>query len=358
MAKKIMTVWRTSVINHSVVHLRQGLRIGRNVVGMYAISITEPGGPEVLQWTSVPDAVAGPGEVLVKVVATAVNRADVLQRKGFYEPPAGSPVYPGLECSGRIVALGEGVEGWQVGQEVCALLAGGGYAQYVAVPTQQLLAVPDGLDLITAAALPEVAATVWSNVVLNARLKAGETILLHGGASGIGTHAIQVAKALGARVIVTAGSDERLVRCGALGADLGINYKTQDFVKVIDEFTSGRGVDVILDVMGGSYLARNVDCLAIDGRLVVIGLMGGAKAELNIAALLSKRASVAATNLRGRTPDEKGEILAALTANLWPVISAGTVRPIVDRVLPITEAAEAHRLLEAGEVFGKLVMTV
>ncbi|XVV04020.1 NAD(P)H-quinone oxidoreductase [Actinosynnema sp. CA-248983] len=319
---------------------------------MRAITIREPGGPDVLEWAEVPDPVAGPGEVLLDVAATAVNRADLLQRQGHYPPPRGASEVLGLECSGTVVALGEGVTGWRVGDQVCALLSGGGYGAKVAVPAAQLLPLPDGVDLVTAASLPEVACTVWSNVVMVARLAEGETFLVHGGAGGIGTHAIQVAKALGAKVAVTAGSDERLERCRELGADITVNYKTQDFVAEVN-------ADVILDNMGAAYLGRNVDALNPDGRIVVIGMQGGVKGELNLGKLLSKRASITGTGLRFRPvdgPHGKGRIVADVRDRLWPLIASGEVRPIVDRVLPIQDAADAHRALEAGSVFGKLVL--
>lgn len=306
----------------------------------------------MLEWAEVPDPVAGPGEVLLDVAATAVNRADLLQRQGHYPPPPGASEVLGLECSGTITALGEGVTGWQVGDRVCALLAGGGYGSKVAVPAAQLLPLPDGVDLVTAASLPEVACTVWSNVVMVARLAEGETFLVHGGAGGIGTHAIQVAKALGAQVAVTAGSDERLERCRELGADITVNYKTQDFVAEV-------AADVILDNMGAAYLGRNVDALKPDGRIVVIGLQGGVKGELNVGKLLSKRASITGTGLRFRPvdgPHGKGRIVADVRDRLWPLIASGQVKPVVDRVVPVQDAAEAHRALESGSVFGKLVL--
>ncbi|MFF1907433.1 NAD(P)H-quinone oxidoreductase [Kitasatospora sp. NPDC058218] len=323
---------------------------------MHAMTIPEPGGPEALVWAEVPDPVPGDGEVLVEVAATAVNRADLLQRQGFYNPPPGSSPYPGLECSGRIVALGSGVAGWGVGDEVCALLAGGGYAQRVAVPVGQLLPVPKGLDLEQAAALPEVAATVWSNVFLVAHLRPGETVLLHGGASGIGTMAIQLAKAVGARVAVTAGSAEKLARCAELGADIMINYREQDFVEVLREATGGAGADVILDLMGAAYLQRNVDALAVNGRLVIIGLQGGVQGEINLNTLLRKRGAVIATNLRGRPLAEKAAIVAAVREHVWPLVESGLVRPVIDRVLPLAEAAAGHRALENGEQVGKVVL--
>ncbi|MFI8367390.1 NAD(P)H-quinone oxidoreductase [Streptomyces sp. NPDC085460] len=323
---------------------------------MHAITIPEPGGPEALVWAEVPDPVPGEGEVLVEVVASAVNRADVLQRQGFYNPPPGSSPYPGLECAGRITALGPGVSGWSVGDEVCALLVGGGYAQRVAVPAGQLLPVPKGVDLATAAALPEVACTVWSNVFMIAHLRPGETLLVHGGASGIGTMAIQLGKAVGAKVVVTAGSPEKLARCAELGADVLIDYRTQDFVEELRKATDGAGADVILDIMGAKYLDRNVQALAVSGRLVVIGLQGGVKGELNLGALLAKRAAVMATTLRARPLQEKAAIVAAVREHVWPLVEGGTVRPVVDRTLPMPEAAEAHRVLESGAHVGKVLL--
>ncbi|MDF9814464.1 NAD(P)H-quinone oxidoreductase [Streptomyces sp. SPB162] len=318
---------------------------------MYAITIPEAGGPEALVWAEVPDPVPAAGEVLVEVVAGAVNRADLLQRQGFYDPPPGSSPYPGLECSGRITELGPGVSGWAVGDEVCALLAGGGYAQKVAVPAGQLLPVPKGVDLVAAAALPEVACTVWSNVFMVAHLRPAETLLVHGGSSGIGTMAIQLAKAVGAKVAVTAGSAEKLEACRELGADILINYREQDFAELVT-------ADVILDIMGAKYLERNVDALAVNGRLVIIGLQGGAKGELNLAKMLSKRAAVAATSLRGRPLGEKAAIVAAVREHVWPLLEAGTVRPVVDRTVPMADAAEAHRIVEGSTHVGKVVLTV
>ncbi|MFF8409682.1 NAD(P)H-quinone oxidoreductase [Streptomyces omiyaensis] len=323
---------------------------------MHAITIPEPGGPEALVWAEVPDPVPGEGEVLVEVAAGAVNRADVLQRQGFYDPPPGTSPYPGLECAGRITALGPGVAGWSVGDEVCALLVGGGYAQRVAVPAAQLLPVPKGVDLATAAALPEVACTVWSNIFMIAHLRPGETLLVHGGASGIGTMAIQLAKAVGAKVAVTAGSPEKLARCAELGADVLIDYRTQDFVEELRAATDGAGADVILDIMGAKYLDRNIRALAVNGRLVVIGLQGGVKGELNLGALLAKRAAVMATTLRARPLQEKAAIVAAVREHVWPLVEGGTVRPVVDRTLPMQEAAEAHRVLESGAHVGKILL--
>ncbi|UXY28756.1 NAD(P)H-quinone oxidoreductase [Streptomyces sp. HUAS TT20] len=323
---------------------------------MHAITIPEPGGPEALVWDEVPDPVPGEGEVLVEVAAGAVNRADILQRQGFYNPPAGASPYPGLECSGRIAALGPGASGWAVGDEVCALLSGGGYAEKVVVPVGQLLPVPKGLDLTQAAALPEVVCTVWSNVFMVAHLRPGETLLVHGGSSGIGTMAIQLAKAVGARVAVTAGTKEKLERCAELGADILINYREQDFVAEMERATDGAGADVILDNMGAKYLDRNVRALAVNGRLAIIGLQGGAKGELNIGALLNKRAAVSATSLRARPLAEKAAIVAAVREHVWPLIDAGHIRPVVDRELPMSEAAEAHRVVEASGHVGKVLL--
>ncbi|WP_371598694.1 NAD(P)H-quinone oxidoreductase [Streptomyces sp. NBC_00564] len=323
---------------------------------MYAITIPEPGGPEALVWDEVPDPVPGEGEVLVEVVASAVNRADLLQRQGFYNPPPGASPYPGLECAGRIVGIGPGVSGWTVGDEVCALLAGGGYAEKVAVPAGQLLPVPEGLDLRRAAALPEVTCTVWSNVFMVSHLRPGETLLVHGGSSGIGTMAIQLAKAVGAKVAVTAGTKEKLDFCAELGADILINYREQDFVEEIERATDGAGADVILDNMGAKYLDRNVRALAVNGRLAIIGMQGGVKGELNIATLLGKRAAVTATSLRIRPVEEKAAIVAAVREHVWPLIASGHVRPIVDRELPMNDAAEGHRVLEGSGHIGKVLL--
>ncbi|MFE9422476.1 NAD(P)H-quinone oxidoreductase [Kitasatospora sp. NPDC006697] len=323
---------------------------------MYAITIPEPGGPDALVWAEVADPVPGEGEVLVEVAATAVNRADLLQRQGNYTPPPGASAYPGLECSGRIAALGPGVAGWAVGDEVCALLSGGGYAQKVAIPAGQLMPIPRGLGLVAAAALPEVAATVWSNLFMVAHLHPGETVLLHGGASGIGTMAIQLAKAVGAKVVVTAGSAKKLARCKELGADVLVNYREQDFVEEVKAATGGHGADVILDIMGAKYLQRNVDALAVSGRLVIIGLQGGRTGELDLGKLLGKRAAVIATALRPRPLAEKAAIVAAVREHVWPLLESGVVKPVIDRVLPLAEASEGHRALEAGDQVGKVVL--
>ncbi|MFB7133122.1 NAD(P)H-quinone oxidoreductase [Streptomyces sp. NPDC056237] len=323
---------------------------------MYAITIPEPGGPEALVWAEVPDPVAGEGEVLIDVVTSAVNRADVLQRQGFYTPPPGASPYPGLECAGHVSAVGPGVTGWSVGDEVCALLAGGGYAEKVAVPAGQLLPVPAGVDLASAAALPEVTATVWSNVFMVAHLRPGEMLLVHGGSSGIGTMAIQLAKAVGAQVAVTAGGPMKLERCAELGADILIDYREQDFVEELRKATDGAGADIILDIVGAKYLDRNVKALAVNGRLAIIGLQGGVKGELNLSALLNKRAAITATSLRGRPLVEKAAIVAAVREHVWPLIADGVVRPIVDRTLPMADAAEAHRVLESSAHIGKVLL--
>jgi len=323
---------------------------------MYAITIPEPGGPEALVWDEVPDPVPVEGEVLVEVVASAVNRADLLQRQGLYNPPPGASPYPGLECSGRIVEIGPGVSGWALGDEVGALLAGGGYAEKVAVPAGQLLPAPAGLDVKQAAALPEVTCTVWSNVFMVSHLRPGETLLVHGGSSGIGTMAIQLAKAVGAKVAVTAGTKEKLDFCAELGADILINYREQDFVEEIRQATGGAGADVILDNMGAKYLDRNVQALAVNGRLAIIGMQGGIKGELNIATLLNKRAAISATSLRARPLGEKAAIVAAVREHVWPLIDSGHVRPVVDRELPMSDAAAAHRVLEESGHIGKVLL--
>lgn len=324
---------------------------------MYAITVSEPGGPDCMSWQKVPDPTPGPGEVIIEVAATAVNRADLLQRQGHYAPPPGASDILGLECSGTIVSVGAAIGLDHIGEKVTALLSGGGYAQKVAVPIGQVMTVPAGLSMIEAAALPEVTCTVWSNLDMTANLSEGEWLLVHGGGSGIGTAAIQIGRALGARIAVTAGSAEKLERCAHLGADVLINYHEQDFVEVVLKETGGRGVNVILDNMGASYLDRNVSALARDGRLVIIGLQGGVKAELNINALLRKNASVQATSLRGRPESEKAAICRQVERTVWPWVHAGVVRPIIDRVLPLQEAARAHELLAGGAVTGKIVLS-
>jgi putative PIG3 family NAD(P)H quinone oxidoreductase len=315
-----------------------------------------------LLWQQVPDVTAGKGEVLIKVSAAGVNRADLLQAAGLYPPPPGASELLGMEVSGVIEAVDDDISGdWAPGQEVCALLAGGGYAEYVAVPAGQLLPHPVGLDLTDSAGVPEVACTVWSNLKMTAHLREGQLLLMHGGASGIGTHAIQVARALGARVAVTAGSTAKLDFCRDLGAEILINYHDEDFVARVHEATDGAGADVVFDIMGASYLDRNIDALAPEGRLVIIGMQGGIKGELNIAKLLSKRAHVIGTTLRGRPtngPNSKSEVVAAVTESVWPMIADGRVREIIGARVPIQDAAEAHRMLQAGEVTGKVILTV
>jgi putative PIG3 family NAD(P)H quinone oxidoreductase len=322
---------------------------------VYAVTIAQPGGPEVLQWTEVPDPVPGHNEVLIDVHASAVNRADLLQRQGFYPPPPGGPPYPGLECSGRIAVLGEGVVGWSVGDEVCALLGGGGYAERALAPVGQLLPIPGGVGLLDAAGLPEVACTVWSNIVNLARLKPGETILIHGGGSGIGTFAIQLTKALGAKPVTTARAAKHAA-LKELGAEHTIDYPTEDFVAAVKEMTNGRGVDIILDIIGAAYLARNLDALAANGRLAIIGLQGGRTGELDLGAMLHKRASITATSLRVRPLAEKAGIVAGVREQVWPLIEKGAVRPVVDRAIPMSDAAQAHRIVEASEHLGKVLL--
>jgi putative PIG3 family NAD(P)H quinone oxidoreductase len=323
---------------------------------LYAITIPEPGGPEALVWAEVEDPRAGPGEVLIDVTASGVNRADLLQRAGFYPPPPGAPPYPGLECSGRIAAIGDGVGTWRPGDEVCALLSGGGYAQRVAVPAGQCSPIPPGVPLVEAAALPEAACTVWSNVFDLGRLRDGETLLVHGGGSGVGTFAIQMAAAWGARVVTTArAAKHQALR--DLGADVTIDYTREDFVDAAREATGGRGVDVILDIMGASYLERNMDALATGGRLLIVGLQGGTRADINLGALMTKRASVISTALRSRPISEKAAIVADVREHVWPLIEAGKVRPVVHTVLPMAEAGEAHRLVESSEHLGKVLLT-
>ncbi|MFC5730434.1 MULTISPECIES: NAD(P)H-quinone oxidoreductase [Nocardioides] len=325
---------------------------------MRTVTTTGPGGPEVLTVVELPDPEPGPGEVLLEVAATAVNRADLLQRQGFYPPPPGASDVIGLECSGTVAALGPGVVGWSVGDQVCALLAGGGYASRVVVPAGQVMPVPGGVDLVTAAALPEVACTVWSNVFMVAALRPGEVFLVHGGGGGIGTFAIQLAARSGARVFTTAGTAEKRERCVALGAEAAIDYREDDFVAVVKEATDGRGADVVLDNMAAKYLARNVDVLATEGRLVIIGMQGGTKAELNIGKLLSKRAAVIGSTLRSRPAEDKGRICGSVVENVWPLVADGSIEPVVSHVLPLDRVAEAHRLVESSSNVGKVLLTL
>jgi putative PIG3 family NAD(P)H quinone oxidoreductase len=328
---------------------------------MRAVTVSEPGGPDVLGWGEVPDPVCGPGEVIIDVEAAAVNRADLLQRQGFYPPPPGASEILGLECSGVVSEVGDGVTDWATGDEVCALLSGGGYAERVAVPAGQLLPRPAGVELATAAALPEVVCTVWSNVFMLAGLRRGESLLVHGGSSGIGTMAIQLAVRAGARVFVTAGSEAKLQFCRELGAEVLINYREEDFAERVAGETGGAGVDVVLDIIGAEYLAANVRSLATGGRLVGIGMQGGTKAELDLGLLMRKRAAVHATTLRARPATGRGgkaEIVSAVRHDVWPDVERGIVRPIVDRRLPMARAAEAHRVVEASEHIGKVLLVV
>jgi len=325
---------------------------------MRAVVVGEPGGPEVLSVTELPDLAPGPGEMLIAVAAAGLNRADLLQRQGFYPPPPGASETIGMEVSGTITALGPGVEGWRTGDEVCALLAGGGYASQVVVPAGQVMPVPSGVSLVEAAALPEVACTVWSNVFMTAALQPSESLLVHGGAGGIGTMAIQLASALGARVFTTAGTPEKRALCASLGADVVIDYREESFEEVVATHTDGRGVDVILDNMGAKYLARNISALADSGRLVIIGLQGGTRAELDINALMRKRAAVIGTTLRSRPVEGKAAICASVVENVWPLVAAGDVRPIIDAVLPLDEVSQAHRRMEDGDHAGKILLTL
>lgn len=324
---------------------------------MRAITIASPGGPDVLRIASVPDPIPAADEVLIDVTASGVNRADLLQRQGHYPPPPGAPPYLGLECSGRIAGMGDDVTGWRIGDEVCALLSGGGYAEQVTVPAGQVLAVPGGVSVTDAAALPEVACTVHANVVTLAGLRAGQTLLVHGGASGIGTMAIQLGRALGARVACTAGAPAKLDFCRELGADLAISYRDEDFVAAITKFTGGLGADVILDLMGAAYLQRNVNALAIGGHLVVIGMQGGSRAELDIGALMRKRASVHSTSLRARPSGEKAAVVAAVRDQVWPLVGAGRVRPVIDTIFPLAQASSAHQRMESGDHIGKILLS-
>jgi putative PIG3 family NAD(P)H quinone oxidoreductase len=323
-----------------------------------AITIPEPGEADALVLDDVPDPEPGPGEVRIRVCAAGVNRADVQQRKGFYPPPPGASEYPGLEVSGTVDAVGEDVTQWVVGDEVCALLSGGGYAELVCVPAGQVLPVPSGVPLEDAAALPEVVCTVWSNVFMTANLLPGQTVLVHGGSSGIGTMAIQLAREVGARVAVTAGTAEKLEACRALGAEVLVNYREQDFVEQVRAATGGAGADVVLDNMGAKYLARNVEVLAVNGRLVVIGLQGGRTAELDLATLLSKRAAVIATSLRARPAAEKATIVAAVREHVWPLLESGRVVPVIQGRHPLADAAVAHREMEASGHVGKILLTL
>jgi putative PIG3 family NAD(P)H quinone oxidoreductase len=328
------------------------------MAGMRAVVFDQPGDADVLHVADVPEPTAAPGEVVLRVRATAVNRADLLQRRGFYPPPPGASSILGLEAAGEVESTGEGVDGWSPGDRACALLAGGGYAEKVAVPALQLMRVPDSIDMIAAGGIPEVFLTAHDNLLTRGRLRRGETVLIHGGAGGVGTAAIQIAKRVGARVVVTAGSAERLRRCRELGADEGIDHREEDFVARLAEITGGRGADVIPAVIGAAYLERNLQALARDGRLVVIGLQGGVRAEIDLNAMLSRRLSLIATTLRSRPVEQKAEIVRRGAADLLPGLADGSLRPVIDRVLPLDRAAEAHRAMEAGEPVGKIVLRV
>lgn len=325
---------------------------------MRAIVAARPGGPEVLEVVEVPDPAPGTDELLVRVHAAGVNRADVMQRQGAYPPPPGASEVLGLEVAGEVVAAGAESAGWRPGDRVCALVAGGGYAELAAVPALAALPVPDGLSLVEAAALPEAFMTAWDNVMVRGRLAPRETLLVHGGSSGVGTAAIQLAKRHGCHVIVTASTPAKLKACAELGADAGFSYREEDFVAGVERTTSGGGADVVLDIVGAPYLDRNLRCLALEGRLVVIGLMGGARAELDLSRLLRRRLTLTASTLRARTPGEKARLAADVREHVWPGFSDGTLRPVVDRALPLEDAAEAHRVMEASEHVGKLVLTV
>jgi putative PIG3 family NAD(P)H quinone oxidoreductase len=323
---------------------------------MICVEISQPGDPEVLTPVERPDPMPGPGEVLIRVAAAGINRPDVLQRRGAYPPPPGASDIPGLEVAGTIAGVGAGVEGWRPGDAVCALVSGGGYATMCIAPAPQCLRLPASLDLVAAAAIPETFFTVWTNVFDRGRLQAGETALFHGGTSGIGTTAIQLAAARGATVFATAGSDDKVRACQSLGARTAINYRTQDFVDVVRKETGGRGVDLILDIMGGSYVNRNLAALAVDGRLVHIGLMESETATIDLRRLLGRRLTMTGSTLRPRSVDEKGRIAAALAREVWPLLEAGRVKPIVYRTFPLAEAAAAHRLMESSEHIGKIVL--
>ncbi|MED6144873.1 hypothetical protein PIB30_019662 [Stylosanthes scabra] len=326
------------------------------VEAMKAVVITTPGDPEVLQLQDVEDPLIKDGHVLIKVAAAALNRADTFQRKGLYELPSGDTPYLGHECSGTILALGSNVTRWKIGDRVCALLNSGGYAEKVVVPAPQVLPIPSGVSLEDAASLPEVACTVWSTVFMTSKLSAGETFLVHGGSSGIGTFAIQMAKCQGASVFTTAGTEEKLAACKDLGADVVINYKTEDFVARVKEETGGKGVDVILDHIGGLYLQRNLDSLNVDGRLFLISIMGGATGEVNLNSMLTRRLTIHAARLRFRSAEKKAEIIREVEKNVWPAVAAGKVKPVVYEYFPLSEAAAAHKLMESGIHIGKILL--
>ncbi|MFN7913835.1 MAG: NAD(P)H-quinone oxidoreductase [Vicinamibacterales bacterium] len=325
---------------------------------MLAIAIREPGAPVVLVPVEREVPTPGPGEVLIKVQAAGVNRPDVLQRQGRYTPPPGVTDIPGLEVAGTIAGVGAGVDGWREGDPVCALLAGGGYAEYAVAPAPQCLPIPAGLHMLSAAGLPEVMFTVWTNVFERGRLQAGETLLVHGGSSGIGTAAIQLAHARGARVFATAGSDEKCRACERLGAEKGINYRDEDFVAAITSLTGGRGVDVVLDMVGGEYMQRNIDILAVEGRLVQIAQLGGYRSTISTIPILQRRLTITGSTLRPRTVAEKGRIASAVREHVWPLLESGRVRVLVHQTFPLSAAAEAHAMMESSVHVGKLILQV
>jgi putative PIG3 family NAD(P)H quinone oxidoreductase len=325
---------------------------------MIAIEIRTPGGPEVLLPVERPQPVPAAGEVLISVAAAGVNRPDVMQRRGQYAPPPGASDIPGLEVAGRVDDVGSGVSDWRVGDHVCALVAGGGYASSCVAPAPQCLPVPAGMSLTSAAALPETFFTVWTNLFERGRLASGESVLVHGGSSGIGTTAIQLARAFGARVFATAGSAEKCAACERLGAEVAINYRDTDFVAVVQNSTGGRGVDVVLDMVGGEYVARNLDALAVDGRLVQIAVLGGPRAQINMLPILQRRLTVTGSTLRPRSVAEKGAIARALRARVWPLLESGAVAPVIHQTFPLEDAAGAHRLMESSQHIGKLVLLV
>ncbi len=325
---------------------------------MTVVEIAGPGGPEVLRAAERPVPKPGVGELLVAVAAAGVNRPDVLQRQGGYSPPPGASDIPGLEVAGRVVALGAGAEGFKIDDEVCALVAGGGYAEYCVVPAPQVLPVPGSLDMVHAAGIPETFFTVWTNVFQRGGLKPGESLLVHGGSSGIGTTAIQLASARGSRVFATAGSDAKCRACEGLGAERAINYRTEDFVDVVLGLTEKRGVDVVLDMVGGDYVARDLKLVALEGRIVIIAFLGGAKVTLDLGALMMKRVVLTGSTLRPRTVEQKGKIAAELAAEVWPLLASGRVKPVIHTTFPLAQAAEAHRLMESSAHTGKIVLTV
>ena len=325
---------------------------------MRYVGITAPGGPDVLHLATGPIPTPGTGEVLVRVSAAGVNRPDILQRQGKYPPPPGASPILGLEIAGTVAAVGPGVEQWRVGHELCALVAGGGYAEYCVVPDPQALPLPAGLTMVEGAALPETFFTVWTNLFQRGRLRSGETTLIHGGSSGIGTTAIQLARVFGARVFVTAGSAVKCEACRELGADLAVNYHEDDFVRAVEQATAGRGVDVVLDMVGGDYVARNLSVLAVDGRLVQIAFMASSRVELDLRVVMTKRLTITGSTLRPRSVPEKGAIARELESQVWPLLASRQLRPVVYRTFPLSEAAEAHRVIESGEHIGKLVLTI